>query len=69
MAAMFLVRYHHLAALEAPTATYRLLTGPAAEYAQPPQSAASDNLSYDPHIGRMIQFLAAINGSQTQTLL
>ena len=30
-------------------------------------SADSDNLSYDPNTGRMIQFLAAINGSTTQT--
>ena len=31
-------------------------------------SADSDNLSYDPNTGRMIQYLAAVNnGSQTQT--
>ena len=30
-------------------------------------SSDSDNLSYDPNTGRMIQFLAAINGSTTQT--
>ena len=32
-----------------------------------PGTGDSDNLSYDPNTGRMIQFLAAINGSQTQT--
>ncbi len=29
-------------------------------------SADSDNLSYDPNTGRMLQYLAAINGAQTQ---